>query len=121
MFRFTVDQFSELSATFEQQWLARLAQDFRARFPQVAGMQHSELQQRLHADLGQLREFALRSDSTLCRMLEWTIVLGPAFWKEPRYSWVRSILAHLDRGERERVGLIDGQLTLAAAGDHAES
>lgn len=120
MFRINGDQFSDLSAHLEQVWLVRLTQDFRARFPQVAGVELAELQQRLRADLEQLRAFAVRSESPLRRMLEWTIILGPAFWKVPSYCWVQGVLAEPDLGERERVGLIDGRLTLEAAGHHAQ-
>jgi len=91
------------------------------RFPQVAEVPRDELRQRLAADAKQLHAFGITVDSLVRRMLEWTALLGASFWCVPRYGWVGGALAHPEMGEREKVALIDGRLTLEAAGHRAES
>lgn len=120
MLRFSRDQAGQLALLRQQAWLDWLAQDFASRFQQVAAMPQPSLRQRLAADLEQLRAFGVATDSLARSMLEWTALLGPAFWSQPSYRWVRRTLAHPDLTEREKVGLIDGQLTLQAAAEHAQ-
>ena len=97
--------------TFEP-WMVRHLAEF---FPEdVAGLTANEISRRIRAAVKQARQYGFVEDSQLCRYVDLTFILGPAFDQDPDLPWAAEILADRRVTDPEmRIGLLFG-----AAQDH---
>ncbi len=97
--------------TFEP-WMVGHLEEF---FPEdIAGLGPKTMSARIRVAVKQARQYGFVEDSQLCRYVDLTFILGPAFDQDPDLPWAAEILADRRVTDPEmRMGLLFG-----AAQDH---
>jgi hypothetical protein len=95
-----------------ESWIVEHLAEF---FPdEIAGLDSAEILSRVRAAIEQADRHGLVTDSQMCRYVDLTFILGPAFVQDPNLRWAAEILAD----ERLTDPEMRMELLFGAARDH---
>jgi hypothetical protein len=108
MFKIRREQMDVLAQQSLDQFQAAMLRHLRARFPaQTAGRLDPELRAMVHEGIGRAAVYGITLETDVKRYLEWMVVHGPQFDRDPKTAWAGEILRSDDLNGTEKVDRID--------------
>lgn len=98
-----------------ESWIVEHLSEF---FPdEIAGLDSAEIFSRVRAAIEQANRHGFVTDSQMCRFVDLTFILGPAFVQDPNLPWAAEILTDKRLTDPE----MRMELLFGAARDHVTS